>query len=691
MVPQDLTRVRWVGDPQLSPDGRLVAFVVTTLSTEEDASLSNIWVVETAPGGAGPRRFTTGPKRDSAPRWSPDGRWLAFVSERDPPPGGQPAPPGAGKGQLYVMPADGGEPLRLTDLKGGVKDPVWAPDGRHLACTSRVGGWEEPEDPREKEKSKPARVITTLKYRLDDEGFVYDRRAHVFVVPFRGDGPDAPTGGPARQVTDGDWDDADPVWAPDSRHLAFVSARHEGRDLDNASDVWLLDLSQEGAAPRRLTATKGPVKQPLFSPDGTKVAYLGHEYPRQSGRNMRLYVVPTTPAGEAAGDRCLTTELDRTCAPFFGSLRPQWLSAEGAEAVLVGVESEGDIPIYRVAIDGGSAPAPLISGQRQVTGLSAAPDGRALVFAATDPVSPAEVFLCAADGSGERRLTDLNREWNEGVARSAPQRFRFQRAGATLDVWVMRPPGLAPGQRAPALLNVHGGPATQYGHTFFDEFQVYAGAGYAVVFANPRGSQGYGEGFSRSITRDWGNEDAADVLAALDEALRRCDFIDPQRLGVLGGSYGGYLTSWLVGHSDRFRAACSERALNDHGTFYGTSDIGPLFGEDYAGGPPWERGEWYAERSPLTYARQITTPLLILHAENDLRCPISQAEQLYVALKRLGREVVLVRFPDEGHEMSRSGRPRHRLERFRIILDWFARYLHPEVAGDAPQPAARTT
>ena len=248
--------------------------------------------------------------------------------------------------------------------------------------------------------------------------------------------------------------------------------------------------------------------------------------------------------------------------------------------------------------------------------------------------------------------------------------------GAALDVWVMRPAGVPqPGRRYPTLLVIHGGPATQFGSAFFDEFQVYAGAGYAVVFANPRGSQGYGEAFTRAITRDWGHDDYEDVMAALDEALLRCDFIDPRRLGVLGGSYGGYLTSWIVGHTDRFKAALSERALNDHASFYGTSDIGPVFAEDYAGGPPWELAGWYAERSPLTYASRITTPLMIMHAEHDLRCPISQGEQLFVALKRLGRETVLVRFPDEGHELSRSGRPRHRLERFEIILDWFARHL----------------
>jgi dipeptidyl aminopeptidase/acylaminoacyl peptidase len=243
----------------------------------------------------------------------------------------------------------------------------------------------------------------------------------------------------------------------------------------------------------------------------------------------------------------------------------------------------------------------------------------------------------------------------------------------------MRPAGFAPGRRYPALLNVHGGPASQYGHGFFDEFQVYAGAGYAVVYVNPRGSQGYGEAFARAVVGDWGGGDYTDIMAGLDEALRRYDFIDPDRLGVMGGSYGGFMTSWIVGHTDRFKAACSERAVNTLWSMFGTSDIGHYFPELHSGGPPpWEDLRWYLERSPLSYAKDIRTPLLIVHSEDDLRCPMEQAEQLFVALKRLGRPVRFVRFPDEDHDLSRTGRPRHRLARFRILLDWFGAHLRPE-------------
>jgi dipeptidyl aminopeptidase/acylaminoacyl peptidase len=243
---------------------------------------------------------------------------------------------------------------------------------------------------------------------------------------------------------------------------------------------------------------------------------------------------------------------------------------------------------------------------------------------------------------------------------------------------VMRPPGFVAGRRYPALLNVHGGPHAQYGHGFFDEFQVYAGAGYVVIYANPRGSQGYGEAFAQAVVGDWGGGDYADVMAVLDEAIARCPLIDAERLGILGGSYGGFLTSWTVGHTTRFKAACSERAVNCQYTMFGTSDIGHSFNMVELGGTlPWEDMARYVERSPLTYAKDIVTPLLIIHSEDDLRCPIEQAEQLFVALKKLRREVRFVRFPGENHEMSRSGKPRHRLERFRHILDWFAGHLGP--------------
>jgi dipeptidyl aminopeptidase/acylaminoacyl peptidase len=646
MTPEDITRIVWVSDPQISPDGRRVVFVATTLSEEKDQYLSQIWMVDTA--GGVPRRFTAGPRRDTEPRWSPDGTRLAFVSERE----------AKKKGQLYVMPADGGEPTPLSDLKNGVTNPVWSPDGTRIGFVSRVGGWQEPESEEEKQKSRPPRVITSLKYRYNGEGFTYDRRPHLFVV--------SSDGGEPRQITDGDWVDADPAWSPDGRLIAFSSARHVEKDDDDASDLWL--VGAEGGEPRRVTDTAGPTGLASFSPDGRTIAYFGRRARNDFGGNVRVFTIPAAGGGLPT---CLTMGLDRSCAPL--PVRPLW-SADG-QWVTFAAEDRGALSIYRVGISGGAAPERVIGGERVVTGFSTSRDGRMLAFTGTDPVTPAEVFVAAADGSGERRLTDVNRVWREAVALSYPERFSYERAGFAVDGWVMKPVGYKPGTKGPALLNIHGGPHAQYGWGFFDEFQVYAAAGYAVIYTNPRGSQGYGEAFTRAVIRDWGGGDYADVMAGLDEALRRDDGIDAARLGVMGGSYGGFLTSWIVGHTGRFKAACSERAVNDQWGMFGTSDIGHLFNMVELGALPWENLGEYLDRSPVTYAKDVTTPLLIIHSEDDLRCPIGQAEQLFVALKKLGKDVLFVRFPDETHELSRSGKPRHRLARFRFILDWFAQHL----------------
>jgi dipeptidyl aminopeptidase/acylaminoacyl peptidase len=642
MEPKDLTRIKFVSDPRLSPDGRQVAFVVTTLSDEKDEYLSNIWIVDV--GGGEPRHFTTGPKRDTSPRWSPDGSTLAFVSERE----------SGKKPQLYLMPVRGGEPRRLTDLKNGVSSPVWSPDGSRLAFLSRVGGWEEPESDEEKQKSKPPQIISVLKYRYNGEGFIHERHPHLYVV--------STDGGEPKQITNGDYAVSDPTWSPTEDLIAFVAARHPERDYDNASDVW--GVSSDGGEPRQITDTAGPVGSPAFSPDGKHIAFVGHRYRDEAGRNHRLFVVSL----ESATPTCLTPDLDRNVT------RLVW--TRGGSSVAFAVDDHGDVPVYLVESTGGNAPPErVIDGDGQVVDLSTDARGETLAFSATDPISPPDLFVGAANGGERRQLTDLNRAWKDEVALGRPERFHFQRAGFELDGWIVKPFGFEEGKPYPALLNIHGGPATQYGHNFFDEFQVYAGAGYVVIYTNPRGSQGYGEEFTRAVIGDWGGGDFEDVMGGLDEALRRYDFIDPNRLGVMGGSYGGYLTSWSVGHTDRFKAACSERALNTFVSFTGTSDIGPHFAPMYSGYQPWENSRWYVDHSPLSYASQINTPLLIIHSEQDLRCPIEQAEQLFALLKMQRKEALLVRFPDENHEMSRSGRPRHRLERFRIILDWFGKYL----------------
>jgi len=342
IVPQDLMRLRFVSDPQISPDGRRIAFVVTTVSEEKDAYLSNIWLVETA--GGEPRRFTTGALRDSAPRWSPDGSRLAFVSEREP---GKP-------GQLYGVPLGGGEPIRLTDLKGGVDaawGPVWSPDGEQLAFTSRVGGWHEPDREEERGKSRPPRIITSLKYRMDGEGFTFDRRPHVFVVPAEG--------GTARQLSDGDFPDAFPAWSADGRLIAFTSERHSTRDENWAGDVFVVPA--EGGVLRQLTGTVGPVRHPAFSPDGRWIAYVSFPYPTDDGRNARVYVIAT----EGGAPLCLTEDLDRGAWDF---TRIEW-SADG-EWVLFVVRDRGNCPIFRVRVKGGEQAMRYVGGERAVLGFS---------------------------------------------------------------------------------------------------------------------------------------------------------------------------------------------------------------------------------------------------------------------------------------------------------------------------------
>jgi dipeptidyl aminopeptidase/acylaminoacyl peptidase len=659
MTPDDVYELTGVADPRVSPDGRTIAYVVWRVDKESNETLSNVWVAATD-GTSPPRQFTFGPKRDADPRWSPDGSRLAFTSKREEKHKGEDKDPGKDSGkdsgkekvskasQLYVIPLAGGEALKLTERKEDVGAPVWSPDGTRLAFTSRVPdeAYEEKED----KKRKPRRV-KRLQYKLDNEGWTVDRPRHVFTVAADGSAP-------AEQLTDGEFEDDNPAWSPDGARIAFSSARHEDWDIGLLLDIYA--VAGEGGEPEKLTATDGQCWFPSWSPDGKRIAYLFNPGDMEPFHTQ----VAVLDLGTKER-RILTGSLDRNCAPYFSGLRePLWNS--GTEIVF-GVEDKGNVHVYRVGTDG-SDPEAMTGGDLMATGYDVV--AGQLVESRTTPTSLSELF------AGERQLTEVGKSFTDGRELVAPERFTaLSTGGAEVEAWVMRPAEFEEGKKYPMLLNIHGGPFGQYGNKFFDEFQVYAGAGYVVVYPNPRGSSGYSEEWARAIRGPvdggggWGSVDYDDCMAVVDEALKRFDFIDQDRLGVMGGSYGGYMTSWIVGHTDRFQAAISERSVNQWVSMWGSSDYGWDY-KGYTGGFLFEDFETWVKQSPSTYAQQITTPLLILHSENDLRCPVEQGEHLFVTLRLLKRDVEMVRFPGEGHELTRSGSPFHRATRFEIVIDW---------------------
>jgi dipeptidyl aminopeptidase/acylaminoacyl peptidase len=649
MRPEDVFELRWAGDPRIAPDGKTVAFVAWGIDREENEYASSIWLVP-LDGSEPARQFTSSGKQDAAPRWSPDGSRVAFVSNRD----------GKTK-QLYVISASGGEARRLTDLAEDVTEAAWSPDGTRLAFTSRV---RDPEYDEEDDKRRGPRRFTRLQFKLDSEGWTGDRRRHVFTVPADGSAP--PT-----QLTHGDFEDAQPQWSPDGRRIAFSSARQDDWDVELRRDIFLVDAV--GGEPAPVTKGDAWYEAPSWAPDGSSIACRYGMGDFDFPRHGQIAVLDV----ETGEPRLLTTSLDRNCAPYPEVREPVW----DGDSLLFVLEDSGNRPLYRVLADGSAPPEPVIDGDQSIVAFDCV--GARIVHAVSVPTAPVEIY------AGQTRLTEVAAPFTSGRELREPERFTaVSEDGSEVEAWVMRPFGFDPSHRYPVLLNIHGGPFSQYGNTFFDEFQVYAAAGYVVLYSNPRGSSGYSEEWGRAIRGPvedgpgWGTVDYEDLTAVVDEALERFDFCDPERLGVLGGSYGGYMTSWIVSHTDRFRAACSERAVNNFVLEGGSSDISHAT-KGFVGAHWFEAPEVYLKLSPSSYATDITTPLLILHSEDDLRCPVGNAEDLFTILRILRREVELVRFPAESHELTRSGSPVHRQMRFELILEFFERHLSP---GEVREP-----
>jgi len=653
MRPEDVYALTSVGEPRLSPDGSRVAYVVNRIDSEANRYRSAIWVAA-ADGSDEPQQLTSGQRSDSSPRWSPDGRWLAFLSNRD-------GDEEKASDQLYVQAADGGgEPRKLTDGKEDVEALAWSPDSQRIAFARRVrdAAYEE-----EDERRRAPRRFTRISYKLDSVGWIGDRRKHLFVVGLDGD---------EHRLTEGDSENGEPTWSPDGSRIVFTSLRGDLWDVALVDTLYEVQVDSPGAEPRQLTRPDESAGMASFSPDGSLIAYR-HE-PEDGTYPHHGQIAVMRPDG--SDRRVLTTSLDRQCTPYPLIREPVW----DGDRIAFRVEDGGNVHIYTVAADGSGEPELLVGGERSV-GLYDLRDGR-LVYTASTYTSPYELF--AEDGTA---ITSVSEDFIAGCRPAEAERFTAVSAdGTEVDAWLVRPPDFDEGKRYPVLLTIHGGPFTQYETGFFDEVQVYAGAGYCVLYSNPRGGSGHSEEWGRAIRGPgdgagpgWGTVDYEDLMGVVDSALERFPFLDADRLGVLGGSYGGYMTSWIVGHTNRFKAALSERAVNHLVSAFGSSDVFWIYQRQF-GGPMWEHVDDWLRMSPATYARDIETPLLVVHSENDLRCNVEQGEHLFILLRLLGKEVEMLRFPGESHELSRSGSPVHRVQRFEAILEWFGRYLSPTPA-----------
>ena len=688
--PEDLYDLRVPTDLSVSPDGRFVAFAVKSVAPGKDGYRSSLWLAP-ADGGSPARQLTVGSKSDAAPRWSPDSRTIAFLSDRGAvlqaggggAKAGKAEAPKEGGTQVWLLPfADGGEARQLTDLPKDVEGIAWSPDGRRLAVVSTADSTTPEKRPERKPEDGPipdTRLIDTLAYEFNGAGFVHERFTRIWTIDVES--------GNAELLTRGNHHDGDPQWSPDGRQIAFVSDRHPNPDLSWRSDVYVVDV--RGGALRQVSPGRGRQAwgSPAWSPDGRWIAAIGtRDWRRGELAQASVWRIRVRD-GNAEN---LLEEADLEAAAAMnsdligGALgRPQWM-ADGRWVVFA-APVEGSFELWRVEIDGRRLER--LTRDRHYLGRHSIVDlprgGARVVAARTTGTRPPEVVVgdlpagrLTGGASVElRTVCDLMAGRWVDVALVAPVERWHEVDGRRVQGWFIQAPSSTKRQPAPVVLQIHGGPATLYGWSLIWEWQQLAASGISVYACNPRGSQGYGQSFLTANVRDWGDGPMRDVMGGLD-ALIADGLVDGDRMGVTGGSYGGYLTSWIVGHTDRFKAAVTCRSVNDMVSQMLSGDIGgPTFGLYEYGVHPWEDWDLYRRHSPLTYATEVSTPLLIQHAEKDLRCTITQAEELFAVLRSLRKTVRLMRTPDESHELTRSGTPFRRVDNLRLIDQWFRHFL----------------
>ncbi len=693
--PEDLYRLRVAAEPCLSPDGRWAVVTLQSVGPTYDEYRQALWLVPTDPARDGsPRQLTIGSRNDRFARFSPDGRWLAFISDRRLQAESEPARPKdpadrEDKDQVHALPVDGpGEARRVSDLPRGVEAFEWSPDGKRLVVVSTSHGATYEEDARRRGKSRKPRAheepdsdyrfIDRLGYMLHGPGFQYDRVRHLWLV-------DVATG-VATRLTDGTVSDLEPAWSPDGTRIAFVSDRHRDHDLAERPAIQVVDVKT-----RAVHAVTGGPRSVFGAPawlDTTTLAALGSKLEGRGGSRNDVWLFPADGSeAHADGGRNLSGRHDLMPGSGVASdvtkgENTRLIPTPDGRAIDFLAPIDGSYELWRISV-ADSAVKRLTQGRHHLSSFDGATTGGRTrhVYLRSAPTTPPDLWVLD-QGSEPRMLTSFNREVLDELTLIEPVERCSQVDGRTIQGWFM-PGG---GKRSPLVTQIHGGPHTLYAWSPLWEFQILAGAGIGVFYCNPRGSEGYGQDFNDGNHRDWGPGPMRDVLAGVD-ALVADDLADPDRLGLTGGSYGGYLTNWIIGHDDRFRAAMTCRCVSDISMLFLTGDIS---GGDWATlefeATPWSDPAYYREISPLTYADAIHTPLLIQHSERDIRTTVGQAEALFTVLRTLRRPVRLLRVPEETHELTRSGTPFRRVENLRIVLDWFRHYLIEGKRGMPPLP-----
>src|SRR3954451_9938227 len=679
---KDLFRFTWIADPQISPDGAAVVFVRVTVNEKDNRYETALFIVA-ASGGEAPRRLTAG-VRDTSPRWAPDGRRIAFVraAEKD----GKPQPP-----QVYVLQMDGGEARPITDIASAASSPAWSPDGRTIAFNSSTTN----ADVKKADDPKPAaehvsdvEVVTRAVYRANGTpGYVdNNHHAHIFTIEVADTADRRPQ---PKQLTDSEFDERGIEWSPDGSTIYFVSTRVAEPYYDESGDE-LYAVPAAGGPVARIAAIEGGIGNVSVSPDGKRLAFVGE----LRGKPIRSYSQPDLYVVNAAANstpKNLTEKYDfdvaggiggDQAAPRGGNHRPIVWSRDGASLLVVSAE-KGSGNLKRFAIATGAVEN-VTEGAHDLVGYSATHDGSTIAATVSTQTSIGEIAIVDAARAFQASvhpITHVNDELFKDIRQSEPEEIGYKSFdGRNIQGWILKPPDFDPAKKYPLILEIHGGPHSAYGNTYTHEFQWMAAKGYVVLFTNPRGSTSYGQEFGNIIQYRYPGDDYKDLMAGVDEVLKK-GYVDAARLGVTGGSGGGLLTNWTITQTQRFKAAVAQRDIADWYGFWFTADF-TLFQPTWFKKAPWEDPQDFAARSPITHVANVTTPLMLINGDWDYRTPPADGgEMMFRALKYRKIPTVMVRFPRETHELSRSGEPWHRVERLEHIVGWMDKWLQGKSVG----------